>query len=329
MALEVKLDELNLDNDKSKDHFDAVLKQKAKTLDINLKGLGHLLDQNYPTKNMIKHTPIGGEEEDIIYIENLLSHKECDFLIEMTEKLGYSYAEGFDKKVRSNQRRRTFDKQMSRIMFERLKPFLPETKIIDGCIWKLDKFLDYWRYCKYDCNEHFSPHYDGSKMFLDYSMSIYTINIYLNSKNIDFKGGDTRFYMKCQQNAIENDSKESNHVTNIVSSQKGGALIFNHCNKGYLHDGQALTSGKKYIMRADLVYKCIDKDVAKLKRLIELNEKNELKDKYVDKYHGKRTKKRGKLFYDYQCAKSHTVINYVGRKWKCACVSNDVTVTLF
>jgi len=94
--------------------------------------------------------------------------------------------------VRSNSRRRSLDPEMSKIMFNRLKNIIPLKQIIiDLCKWDLNRFLDYWRYCKYEQDQHFSPHYDGSKMLCNeqeqlYEMSIYTVNIYLND---GFNGG--------------------------------------------------------------------------------------------------------------------------------------------
>jgi len=79
-------------------------------------------------------------------------------------------------------------------MFERIRPYVPQTVEIDGARWDICKFLENWRYIKYNPGEHFSAHYDGYKLFDNHSISIFTLNIYLNS---DFLGGGTGFYMDC------------------------------------------------------------------------------------------------------------------------------------
>ncbi len=98
-------------------------------------------------------------------------------------------------------------------------------------------------------------------------MSIYTLNIYLND---GFEGGGTRFYMNCKENAKVYNVEEAGEITHTVSPKQGHALIFNHCNKGYLHDGEPLNVTntvvkEKYLLRADLVYRVRKSDVPKLK----------------------------------------------------------------
>ena len=261
-----------------------------------------------PPKPIKVSYPIEGEEDGIIFLENLLSLEECKNLIQATEKIGYISVAGFDKEVRSNSRCRTLDSGMSSAMLTRIYDHVPQTLIIDGLRWNLSGFLDNWRYCKYNKGEHFSPHYDGSKKFSTYEMSVFTVNIYLNE---GFAGGGTRFYMDCVENAPENNFDVAGPVTHVVQPKQGSALIFNHCNKGYLHDGEQFVptdaAQAKYIMRADLVY------------AIDVNDLDHLKEKEA----------RGMCkFWSIQAAEDEIVVNYVGRTWQCACVSHNVTVTL-
>ncbi len=100
-----------------------------------------------------------------------------------------------------------------------------------------------------------------------YEMSVFTLNIYLNE---GFGGGGTRFYLNCKENAQAYNIEEAGEVTHTVTPKQGHALIFNHCNKGYLHDGEPLdvtnTEVKeKYLLRADLIYRLKKSDVPKLK----------------------------------------------------------------
>lgn len=162
------------------------------SLNIYKGTLTNCLEPNYDLNKIKVSYPIKNEDH-IIYLTDLLSKNECESLINKTNNLEYLKLEGFKGKVRSNKRRRTFDEKMSEIMFNRIKKYVPKYVIIDDCKWELNRIMDYWRYCKYNPGEHFSPHYDGSKVLLNDNtreMSVFTINIYLNDC---FIGGGTRF----------------------------------------------------------------------------------------------------------------------------------------
>jgi len=166
---------------------------------------------------------------------------------------------------------------MSEIVLDRLKSLLPQkVMVIDDCEWEVYRFLDFWRYLKYADSQRFVTHYDGSKKLCDeekgiYEMSIFTINLYLND---GFNGGGTRFYMNRKEICKNFDLEAAGPVTHVVSPKQGSALIFDHCTKGYLHDGEPLDVEKtevkeKYLLRADLIYKLKEKDIPKLESKIE------------------------------------------------------------
>ena len=169
-----------------------------KELNIFKGTLTDCLDKNYDLNRIKVSYPIKNEDH-IIYLHDLLNENECNKLISKTNDLEYLHLEGFKGKVRSNKRRRTFDTEMSKIILNRIKKFVPQNVNIDGVNWELSRIMDYWRYCKYSPGQHFSPHYDGSKVLLSHEMSVFTINIYLNDC---FIGGGTRYartYIKFKQ----------------------------------------------------------------------------------------------------------------------------------
>ena len=287
-------------------------KQQFQELNLHIGGFSHLMDKNFDFKKEIKQTfPIPNEENDFFLLENILSPRECENLIQESRKQGFFQLDDFDEGKRNNQRRRTFDPVMSQIMFERISPFIPmKTLLIDECRWDFHHFLDFWRYLRYQDQETFKTHYDGSKKILDkqndiYEMSIFTLNIYLNE---GFKGGNTRFYLKCKENARIYNEEEAGPVTHIIPSKTGQGLIFNHCTKGYLHDGEPIyvcdTEVKeKFLLRADLIYRLNSQDVTILKKKIEEGTCR---------------------FFNQKVAEEHLVEDFVGNIWKCACNPNNL-----
>jgi hypothetical protein len=274
-------------------------------LKILYPGFSICIESYYKNENIKPKYPIKNEEKDIIVLENLLSDEECKNLIKMANEEGFFEVDGFTEDVRDNSRRRTRDPNMSKLLYNRIEPFIDQkTILIDDCRWDLCRFLDYWRFLKYGPNQKFKLHYDGSKKFFNdkedrYEMSIYTLNAYLND---GFTSGGTRFFMNCKENAKRFNDEEAGEITHIVNPEKGCALLFNHCNKGYLHDGEPLnvseTVQEKYLMRADLIYRCRKEDIPKLKKKVEEGTCR---------------------FWNSEYALKRIVVDYVGNTWQCAC----------
>ena len=77
-------------------------------------------------------------------------------------------------------------------------------------------------------------------------MSFYTLHLYLND-SIDDKigGGATSFWSMNEKRKYD------------VKPKTGRVLIFQH--RGLLHDGAEVTSGIKYTLRTDLMFKKVPK----------------------------------------------------------------------
>jgi len=67
--------------------------------------------------------------------------------------------------------------------------------------------------------------------------------IYLNA---EFEGGETVFY-----------EKNSRRKSHCVKPQTGMCIVFYQGNK-LPHEGAKIIHGKKYIMRTDVMYECIE-----------------------------------------------------------------------
>jgi prolyl 4-hydroxylase len=171
--------------------------------------------------------------EDTWIIDNFLSLKECADLIQLSEEIGYEAAKvninGRQVNVpmvRDNERVLHFDKRLAENYWEKLKPEIP--KIGNSYPIGLNEL---WRFYKYFPGNRFKKHRDGSYARNEKEASFYTILIYLNS---DFEGGETGF------------------DDMIVKPETGMALIFDH---NVRHEGIATTSGIKYVLRSDIMYR--------------------------------------------------------------------------
>ena len=78
---------------------------------------------------------------------------------------------------------------------------------------------------------------------------MFTVNMYLNK---EFEGGATRFY-------FEEEGKEGERETRMdveaLRAATGSACVFDHSTKSYLHDGEEVTKGVKYLLRTDGMYR--------------------------------------------------------------------------
>lgn len=86
------------------------------------------------------------------------------------------------------------------------------------------------RFYRYDPGERFAAHVDAPFRRANGEESLLTFMIYLND---GFAGGETTF----------------SDVS--VRPERGMALVFEHWLK---HEGAAVTSGRKYVLRSDVMY---------------------------------------------------------------------------
>jgi hypothetical protein len=94
-----------------------------------------------------------------------------------------------------------------------------------------------FRFCRYGPGGVFGAHRDTNFSRSARERSFMTINIYLN----DTDGGCTRF--------LDPNNRE---IIFPCQPQTGKALVFLH---NEYHDGDALRTGSKYLMRTDLMYR--------------------------------------------------------------------------
>lgn len=166
-------------------------------------------------------------------LEDVLSATECADYIAVSEIIGYEPSpimtrEGFGHcpEVRNNARIVLYDAATCRDLWARIVDKLPssiEQLIPIGLNERL-------RFYRYGPGEHFAPHQDGYFWRDNGERSLLTFMIYLND---NFLGGETRF----------------GELT--VVPKRGSALIFDHL---LLHEGAVVTSGRKYVLRSDVMF---------------------------------------------------------------------------
>lgn len=185
----------------------------------------------------MKKEQVDGER--VFVIRDFLTAEECAAHIATTENVGYmdapiTTAHGFvmRKDIRDNTRVMVDDTTLAADLFERARPFLPDRI---GA-WSLLGLNERFRYYRYENGQTFRPHFDGSFDRSRSEASFLTFMAYLND---GFTGGDTAFY--------HNDGRPRVRVV----PEQGMALVFEHQQ---LHEGAAVETGRKYVLRTDVMY---------------------------------------------------------------------------
>ncbi|OMQ12592.1 2OG-Fe(II) oxygenase [[Flexibacter] sp. ATCC 35103] len=178
------------------------------------------------------------EATEIYTINNFLTIDECNKLIEKSEQVGFQEAEiNIDgaqtmmKMVRNNERIMYQDDDYASFLWKKLQPHV-KSEVGNSVAIGLNEMF---RFYKYNPGQRFKMHRDGSYKRSESEYSYYTFLIYLNDS---YEGGETKFA-----------SGE------IIMPKTGTALIFEHSQR---HEGAALISGIKYVLRSDIMYKLKD-----------------------------------------------------------------------
>jgi len=179
------------------------------------------------------------DADRIFVIRGFLTRDECASFVAISEQTGYedatiTTAAGFvmAKDIRDNARLIRDDIALADRLWERARLFLPQ----QFAGWRAVGLNERFRFYRYDSGQKFAPHYDGHFRRSESELSKLTFMIYLNA---GFIGGETRFYR---------DDREPNAT---VCPETGMALAFVHQQ---LHEGAPVISGRKYVLRTDVMY---------------------------------------------------------------------------
>jgi predicted 2-oxoglutarate/Fe(II)-dependent dioxygenase YbiX len=183
-------------------------------------------------KEVIKH--------QVFTIENFFTPDECHELIAVSEGNVYDDAPVMMfmnpvqmPEVRNNKRVIIDDVAHAEKIWKRLQPIFPPRIGNYDAIGLNERF----RFYRYDVGEYFAFHHDGSYQRHNGEESLMTFMIYLND---DFTGGETTFDFRYPLGEFH------------VVPKQGMALIFIHALR---HKGSEIKSGRKYVLRSDVMYR--------------------------------------------------------------------------
>ncbi len=172
----------------------------------------------------------------VFTIADVMTAEECARMRGRIDALGptdapITTARGFVMRpdIRNNERVIIDDVELARDLFERVRAAVPARLFDRRAVGANERFRCY----RYSPGQRFAPHYDGAFARDATERSELTFMVYLNE---GFGGGTTRF-----------------HDYDIdVRPRTGHALLFQH---RLLHEGCEVTSGTKYVLRSDIMYR--------------------------------------------------------------------------
>jgi hypothetical protein len=175
----------------------------------------------------------------VAFLEDALPPELCDRLVEGIEQrspalapINVAGAAVLAPKSRNNDRVMFDDVALATDLFARTKAVLPSRFGGGTLLGYNERFRGY----RYRDGQRFAPHFDGAYYRPETPTgregSQITVLFYLND---GFAGGET--------NIIDYDV--------VIAPKKGSALLFEHA---ILHEGCAVTSGVKYVLRTDAMY---------------------------------------------------------------------------
>lgn len=195
----------------------------------------------------LMHKELINNLDDVFVVRNFLSPAECDRYVALSEGIGYGDAPintfagpQVNKRMRNNDRAMVDDVGLASALWDRLGPFVPAKR---GTGWYAVGLNERFRFYRYDPGQRFDWHFDGPFERSPKEVSMFSVLVYLNA---GFEGGATEFDFQFTT-GVRND----NWLTQVVP-EVGMALVFFH---RILHQGMAVTGGRKYVMRSDVMYR--------------------------------------------------------------------------
>jgi hypothetical protein len=179
----------------------------------------------------------------VAVIEDALPADVCDQLVQRIDRSSPTVAPitvaggaVLDERTRNNERVMFDDVDLAAHLFAQTREALPATLEGGTAVGYNERFRGY----RYRVGQRFAPHFDGAYFRPQTGSareeSLLTVLFYLND---GFAGGET--------NIIDWDV--------LVVPRKGLALVFTHA---ILHEGCAVASGAKYVLRTDAMYRFED-----------------------------------------------------------------------
>ncbi|KAF8641656.1 hypothetical protein AX16_009882 [Volvariella volvacea WC 439] len=223
----------------------------------------------------LSKTPLG-DYYDGFYIkilDDVFTQEECQRLIALAET-GTQWEQAslhsstsanedyVDKDYRNSERILRYDKAAADFLYQRLLPYVKELETIEEGSdwadvvmpknfmvgeWKLVGVNERLSFLRYGPGHFFRSHCDGRHDLPDGRKSRVTLQLYLNSENLE--GGATRIMSRDEKKWVD------------VEPKAGRVLIFQQ--KGVWHSGEEVKRGVKYTVRSDFLFTW-DQDAAEV-----------------------------------------------------------------
>ncbi|TFK34733.1 hypothetical protein BDQ12DRAFT_689090 [Crucibulum laeve] len=197
-------------------------------------------------------------------IDHAFTAQECASLLELAtstddwQPAGLGRDGAIHTSFRNSERVLKIDEDASRMIYERLKPFVEDIQEIkpaskwaaitvrpgrkQGPTWKMVRVNPRLSFLRYGPGHYFKPHCDGL-LELEANgkiqKSFVTLHIYLNEGD-GLEGGATRFWTPDGQHFLD------------VEPRLGSVLIFQQ--RMLAHSGEEVICGVKYTMRSDFMF---------------------------------------------------------------------------
>jgi predicted 2-oxoglutarate/Fe(II)-dependent dioxygenase YbiX len=179
-------------------------------------------------------------DKELFTLAHVLSPAECAKMIAWAESQGFNDAPvtvGVNRymmipDLRNNTRVMIDDADLAAKLWPRIEPFVPQQLGAYHPVGLNERF----RYYRYESGQQFDWHRDGSFVRSDEEQSLLTLMFYLND---DCEGGTTDFMFV---------TDDELHVV----PQTGMGLVFSH---PFYHRGAPVVSGRKYVLRTDIMYR--------------------------------------------------------------------------
>lgn len=173
------------------------------------------------------------DETGIGTVEGILSAEECAAHIGRAERAGFdpapivtAFGEAVRDDVRNNSRVMVDDAELAARLWARAAEHVPVFLKGRQAIGLNERFRTY----RYRPGQRFDWHADGAFRRANGEVSQLSLIMYLND---DFTGGETAI------------------TDQVIRPKRGMALFFRH---ELLHEGRAVLSGTKYVLRTDVMY---------------------------------------------------------------------------
>lgn len=177
---------------------------------------------------------------DVFLLRGFLAESECRTWIACSEQTGYETATITTARgpklapdTRNNDRLILDDPGLAAAWWARAQAHLPAA----FGRWQACGFNERFRFYRYQPGQRFSQHRDGSFERNASESSWLTFLVYLNDQS---EGGQTTFDLAGEPDIL------------TVLPEAGTALVFPHDR---LHAGTTVTSGIKYVLRTDVMYR--------------------------------------------------------------------------